>query len=223
MVNSVQTSDAAAELFASMSQKKNESSDVSDTQNRFLKLLVTQMQNQDPMNPMENAQVTSQMAQLSTVTGIDKLNETFKALSDSMRGNQSLQAAGMIGRDVLLDGNNLSLNNGRASGAVDLPDIADQVEISITDPSGVLVRNLSLGPHNSGIARWEWDGVDNDGNTVKDGNYSFSVKALRQDENIGALPLQSGRVVSVTQGSEGVTLGVGQQDDIALSQVRQIR
>src|SRR3990172_2141446 len=87
-----------------------------EQEDRFLKLLVTQMKNQDPLNPLDNAEVTSQMAQLSTVSGIEKLNTTLQAMSSSFASSQSLQAAGMIGRSVLAPGSSLSLQNGAAVG-----------------------------------------------------------------------------------------------------------
>ena len=76
---------------------------------RFLKLLVTQMRNQDPLNPLDNAQVTTQMAQISTVTGVDKLNAGIEKLSQSLLSAQSLQSAGVIGHQVLAAGSTLSL------------------------------------------------------------------------------------------------------------------
>ena len=91
-----------------------------NTQDRFLKLLVTQMKNQDPLNPMDNAQVTSQMAQLSTVSGIDKVNSTLKALTDSMSAGQALSATGMIGHGALVPGSSLELKNGKAVAGLDL-------------------------------------------------------------------------------------------------------
>src|SRR3989338_717076 len=119
MVNATQDTNSAAALFASLNANAGstaKASSAADTQDRFLKLLVTQMKNQDPLNPMDSAQVTSQMAQLSTVTGIDKLNATLQALSDSMIGNQSLQAASMIGHAVLVPGQATDLVNGGGYG-----------------------------------------------------------------------------------------------------------
>src|SRR5665647_134596 len=101
MISATQDTGSAEALIASLNAKRNSTSktetSAADTEDRFLKLLVTQMKNQDPLNPMDNAQVTSQMAQLSTVSGIDKLNATLQALSDSMSIGQSLSATSMIG------------------------------------------------------------------------------------------------------------------------------
>ena len=87
--------------------KNTAKSAADDVQDRFLKLLVTQMKNQDPLNPLDNAQVTTQLAQISTVNGIEKLNATIEAMASSFTSGQSLQAATMIGKDVLVPGSTL--------------------------------------------------------------------------------------------------------------------
>lgn len=199
-------------------------SSAANTQDRFLKLLVTQMKNQDPLNPMDNAQVTSQMAQLSTVSGIDKLNVTLQALSDSMTNNQSLQAASMIGHGVLVPGNGLDLANGSAFGGFELTQSADRLNISITDKAGALIRNIQLGAQPAGMGHWQWDGLDNSGAKVADGSYTFAVNADQTGTGTktDVSGLQFGMVNSVSQGKQGVTLSVGQLDGIAMSQVKQI-
>ncbi len=224
MTDAVQGTDRAA-LLASLTKNNNNTAGedgIGATQDRFLTLLVTQMQNQDPLNPMENAQVTTQLAQLSTVTGIDKLNETLASLSQSMMGNQSLQAAGMIGRNVMLEGDQVDLVNGMAMGGMELPQAVDNASVSISDSAGVLVRSLNLGAMREGIQRWQWDGLDSQGETVPDGQYQFKVQAMRAEEDVGAQSLQLGYVSSVTQGKDGVTLEVGATDGIALDQIKQI-
>ena len=101
-----------------------------EAQDRFLKLLVTQMRNQDPLNPLDNAQVTTQLAQISTVTGVEKLNSTLQGLSSALMASQSLQSAALIGRDVMASGNVLSLNAGNATGGVDLKQAEGRVTVS---------------------------------------------------------------------------------------------
>lgn len=225
MVNATQDANSAAALFASLNASSGTAktaSSAAGTQDRFLKLLVTQMKNQDPLNPMDNAQVTSQMAQLSTVTGIDKLNVTLQALSDSMASNQSLQAASMIGHGVLVPGKGVDLNKGSGYGGIDLAQSVDKVDIAIYDKAGALVRNMELGAQPVGLVNWQWDGRDNSGISVTDGSYSFTVDAAQAGKKVDATTLQFGMVNSVVQGKQGVTLSVGQLDGIALSQVRQI-
>ncbi|HEU0189156.1 MAG TPA: flagellar hook assembly protein FlgD [Gallionella sp.] len=225
MINSTQDTGSAAALFASLNANPGSTTNVStaaSTQDRFLKLLVTQMKNQDPLNPMDNAQVTSQMAQLSTVTGIDKLNATLQALSDSMVPNQSLQAATMIGHGVLVPGSGIGLSNGSSYGGIDLAQSVDKVDIAIYDQAGALVRNMQLGAQPAGLVNWQWDGRNDAGASVADGSYTFAVKATQAGNAVDATALQFGMVSSVTQGKQGVALRVGQLDGIALSKVRQI-
>lgn len=227
MVDNVQNSGSAAELYASLNAKakagsSTDTSGVAATQDRFLKLLVTQMKNQDPLNPMDNAQVTSQMAQLSTVSGIDKLNTTLQALSDSMLSNQSMQAASMIGHGVMVPGDGVDLSNGAAYGGVELAQSVNKLDISIYDKAGALVRNIHLGAQPTGLVNWQWDGRNDAGTAVADGSYTFKVSATSGGKAADATALQFGMVNSVTQGSKGVTLSVGQMDGITLSQVKQI-
>src|SRR3989304_55048 len=141
------------------SQQQSTTSNVAATEDRFLKLLVTQLKNQDPLNPMDNAQITSQMAQISTVSGIDKLNATLQSMVTSFSTNQSLQATAMIGRSVLAPGSGLQLQNGTAQGGVDLPQAADKVVVSIRDGSGRIVHHVDLGAQAAGGLGFQWDGV----------------------------------------------------------------
>jgi flagellar basal-body rod modification protein FlgD len=225
MVNATQDTGSAASLFASLnagSGSTAKTSTATDTQNRFLKLLVTQMKNQDPLNPMDNAQVTSQMAQLSTVSGIDKLNTTLQALADSFSAGQSLQATAMIGRNVLVPGSTLQLQDGSASGGVDLPQAADKVVISIKDSSGQVVDSVDLGAQAAGVLAFKWDGVVNNGASAGPGSYSFAVNATQGASKIDATALVLGLVGSVTQGKTGASLNVTGVGTVALSNVKQV-
>jgi flagellar basal-body rod modification protein FlgD len=230
MVNSTQDANSAAALYASLNaaasagSKASTTSTATDTQNRFLKLLVTQMKNQDPLNPMDNAQVTSQMAQLSTVTGIDNLNATLQALSNSMtsNANQSMQAAGMIGHGVLVPGNGIDLASSTGLGGFELAQSADNAKVSIYNSTGLLVRNINLGAQSVGTVKWQWDGKDNNGVVMPDGSYTFTVDATQAGKSVAPTNLQFGVVNSVTQDTSGVTLSVGQLSGITMSQVKQI-
>lgn len=229
MVNAIQNTDTAAALYASLNASSSSLSKTATsanssaaTQDRFLTLLVTQMKNQDPLNPMDNAQVTSQMAQLSTVSGIDKLNATLQALSDSMTPNQALQAATMIGHGVLVTGGGIDLSGGKGYGGVDLAQKADNVTITINDSAGALVRKISLGSQAAGTVNWQWDGLNQAGTAAPDGAYKFTVSAVQGGNPVDATALQFGVVNSVTQNQQGVALSVGGMEGVALSQVRQI-
>ena len=194
----------------------------SDAQDRFLKLLVTQLKNQDPLNPVDNAQITSQMAQISTVSGIDKLNTTLQSMAASFNSAQSLQATSMIGHNVLAPGNVILLRGDSAVGGVELDAAADAVTVSILDASGQLLHKVNLGAQTAGLLSFQWDGATDSGTNAAAGNYSFNVEATSGSKKIGAAALAVGQVASVTTGKNGVMLNVSEIGAIALTDVRQV-
>ncbi|MBZ0106820.1 MAG: flagellar hook assembly protein FlgD [Sulfuricella denitrificans] len=213
-VNAVTSSTGAATTTRTAAQQ---------SEDRFLKLLVTQMKNQDPLNPLDNAQVTSQMAQLSTVTGIDKLNDAVKALSSSFSASQSLQAASLVGHGVMIPGNKLELANGAAYGGVELTQAADKVTVMIKDASGKVIHTADLGPQKTaGSVPFQWDGTVDGGSAAPDGAYTFEVSAMQGGKKIDAAALAVGMVGSVSLGVQGATLNVAGYGPIALSEVKQI-
>jgi flagellar basal-body rod modification protein FlgD len=200
----------------------SQSPGVNEIQDRFLTLLVTQLKNQDPMNPMENAELTSQLAQMSTVEGINNLNASMTELLNGFYSSQNLQAASLIGHQVLADGKLLTLAEARAGGGVELEAPADSVVVNITDAAGKTVRTLDLGAQDAGIVHFVWDGKDDAGVQLEDGDYAMSVMANTGGAVVGASTLSLSTVNSVTMvsGSFKVDLaGLGQYD---LANVRQV-
>ena len=193
----------------------------SELQDRFLKLLVTQMRNQDPLNPLDNAQVTTQLAQISTVGGIDKLNTTFQGLSSSLLSAQSAQASTMIGRQVVAAGSQMNLADGRAQGAIELKQDADRVFVTISDTSGVLVRTLELGGAKAGVSAFEWDGKTDAGTVAKNGIYVFQPTAVRGNGTIPVDALATGKVEGISL-DNGIRLNLESGVDIGLSDVKRI-
>ena len=195
----------------------------SDIQDRFLKLLVTQLKNQDPLNPLDNAQITSQLSQISTVSGIEKLNSTLQGLSTSLMSSQSLQSTALIGHTVLTSGNTLALTGGAAApGGIQLDAAADSVKVNVVGPSGAIVRQLDLGPQQAGMAGFQWDGLNDGGASVASGSYTFQVTASASGQKVGATPLTAGTVSSVTLGADGLHITVGGVGDITLDQIKRI-
>lgn len=193
------------------------------TEDRFLKLLVTQMKNQDPLNPMDNAEVTSQMAQLSTVTGIEKLNETLQSMSAAFASSQSLQAASMIGHGVMTAGSSLTLAGGAAFGGAELQQPVDNMIVTISDKAGNKLHSVNLGPQQAGVVPFQWDGSTDSGVAAADGEYVFKVEAAQSGNPVSAKTLSVGLVDSVSLGSQGVTLNLGNGlGAISLSQVNRI-
>ena len=151
---------------------------------KFMTLLVTQLKNQDPLNPLDNAQLTSQLAQLSTVTGVNKLNTTLEALQTSYQQTQSAAATGLIGQGVLVPGNDTYLTDGKAIFGVDLATAADSVKVIISDPStGKDIQVMDLGAKPVGSLAIPWNGVVSETNldasgkpvVLKNGNYQVRV------------------------------------------------
>ncbi len=227
MINSTQDANTLAKTIEALnatnsSLGKKSTSVIGETQDRFLKLLITQMKNQDPLNPMDNAQVTSQMAQLSTVSGIDKLNSTLKALSDSMTTAQSLSASSMIGRGVLVPGSVMSLANGQALGGIDLALPADNITVKIQNAAGALIRTLQLGTQNTGVLPLVWDGLTDSGTPAANGTYKFTAEAVLSGNKSTVPTLTFGMVNAVVPEANGATLEVGQVGRFALSEIRQV-
>jgi len=193
-------------------------SSVQETQDRFLKLLVTQLRNQDPLNPMDNAQVTTQMAQLSTVSGIEKLNATLQAMATS----QSLQAASMIGHGVLAPGSGIELAGGMAFGGFSLDQPVDKLVVTIKDSNGNTLHKVDLGAQKAGVTTFQWDGATDSGATAADGTYKFEVSAVQGGKDVTADALALAKVDSVTLGSNGVMLNTSQLGALDLNQVKQI-
>jgi flagellar basal-body rod modification protein FlgD len=187
-------------------------------QNQFLTLLVAQLKNQDPLNPMDNSQVTTQMAQLSTVQGIQQLNSTMQAFSQA----QSYQAVSMIGHHVIAPGSSIALSGGAGNAGIQLPSGADSVTVNIYDSNNVLVRQLNLGAQNAGTVMFAWDGKNNAGNTVSDGNYTFSVAATAGGTAIAPVTLSAGLVSDVVFDSSGTSLNVVGLGNVSLGNVVQV-
>lgn len=189
---------------------------------RFLTLLVTQLRNQDPLNPLDNAQITSQLAQLSTVSGINKLNDTLSSLSASMDAREYLQSASLVGRTVITTGNKVTLADGKATGAFELASSADSVTVAIADAAGKELRRIELGAAPSGVTSFSWDGLDGTGAAVKGGTYTISVTASSGGKSVAATPLAAGVVTGLVPGAGGGSLNVGGIGRVGLDSVRQI-
>lgn len=200
MTIAVNTTSSTPSVLSSGINQKTALSDANASQDRFLKLLVAQLNNQDPMNPMDNAQMTSQMAQINTVSGIQQLNETMKSMAAQFTAMQELQGTAMIGHDVLVQSNTLSVDAGKAKGSVDLSGSADNVSVEILSPGGQHVDTINLGAMTAGRHAFEWDASSYTGT----GNPSFKVTATNAGKSVATTALARDTVVSI--GSNGIDL-----------------
>jgi flagellar basal-body rod modification protein FlgD len=197
-------------------------SQISEAQDRFLKLLTTQLKNQDPLNPLDNAQVTSQLAQISTVSGIEKLNATLQALVQDSLDTQTTQAASLVGHAVLVPGGGLQLSGSAAVGGVELPGSADDVTVTIKDANGLAVKTISMGALSAGVHNFSWDGKTDSGAQAVDGNYSIAVAAKQGGESVTATALTLGAVRSVIRDSQSFSLDLGTLGAFTMDEVKQI-
>lgn len=223
------------DLLNAVNVKKNAAPEgsVQADQDKFMTLLVTQLKNQDPMNPLDNAQVTSQLAQLSTVTGVNKLNTTLESLKASYQASETLQAANMIGRGVLVPGDKVSLHEGKGILGVQTDSAVDSLDVIVTDPrTGKDVQTIKLGPQPAGTVPIAWDGVPDpsqlgaDGKpvTLRDGNYLIRIVAER-----GGQPATDARTLSfdsvtsvTTSAKDGVKLNLPTLGVVSMADIRQI-
>ena len=197
---------------------------MADTQDRFLELLVTQLRNQDPLNPMDNAELTSQIAQLSTVNGITQLNQTLLALSGQIDMSTAMQASALFGRDVLVPGDKIAVGSGVTTPVgIDLVSPAAKVSADIVDRSGKVLRSYDLGAQPAGILNVWWDGLDEAGAAVPDGAYYLRVTATdAKGAAVAASTLTYARVAAVDYGNGGVKLDLGIFGKADLGDVRQV-
>ncbi len=194
-------------------------------QDQFLELMLTQLQNQDPLNPMESGDFLAQIAQFGTVNGITELNESFATLSGSLQSSQALQASTMVGNTVLVPVNQTAISTGaEVSGAIDLNSSTPNLVFTVTDASGQAVRQLDLGQQQSGLTRFIWDGRDNNGNPVPGGNYVIEAAALVNGEAVAQPVYLNARVDSVTLSRTGgePVLNLNGMNSVSISEVREI-
>lgn len=175
--------------------KTNNANDPQASQDRFLKLLVAQLNNQDPLNPMDNAQMTTQMAQINTVSGIQQLNETLKSMADQHSALQTLQGASLIGRHALIEGNSLYFSGDAAQGGIDLKTAASAVTVDILGTNGAVLDSVNLGAMGAGQHAFGWDAGDTDPATVK----GFSIRATQGGTAVAATPMSLVPVSAVTR------------------------
>jgi flagellar basal-body rod modification protein FlgD len=183
---------------------------------RFLKLLVAQMKNQDPLNPMDNAQVTSQMAQINTVNGIEKLNRTVEGLSGNFVQLQALQGASLVGRDVIVPGKLLDIAEGVGQGGFELTGPADAVKVEVLAPSGQVVEALNLGAQGSGMHSFDWVA----GSATNDSALSFRVTATTGGVSTSPTTLMRDKVTAISTTTTGFNLETAHAGTLPYASVR---
>ncbi len=215
------TSAAAINPYAALASgtAKTQTANEAGSADRFLKLLVTQMQNQDPLNPMDNAQITSQMAQINTVNGIEKLNTTVDGLNGQFVQMQTLTGASLVGRHVTLQGDKMALEGGQGVGGFDLSATADRVKVEMLNPAGRVVGTLDLGAQSAGRHAFNWTAA-NLPDSAPGAGYRFRVLASAGAAAVPSTPLMRDRVEAVNTDGTSLVLETQNNGPVAYRDVK---
>lgn len=192
--------------------------------NTFYKLLVTQLTNQDPMNPLSNQDLSAQLAQFSTASGVQGLQQSMATLTAQLAQTQGLQAANLVGQTVVFDNNSISLPaSGSTAGGFTLASAAQNVQVQVQNSAGQTVSTLQLGALPTGVQTFSWDGTTSGGQKAPSGSYTFNVTATDSSgQAVAAVPFGTGKVQSVyLSGSNGPSLQLqGQSGTVPLSSIQ---
>jgi len=195
-------------------------------QEEFLKLLTTQLTHQDPMKPMENGEFLGQMAQFSTVSGIQDLQASFKDFAGSISSDQALQAASLVGRYVSAPSEEALLSaGGSVAGDFELPASSNDVSVKVINPqTGDVVRNVNLGTQSAGKVEFEWDGLDENGQLSSPGVYKIEANAQIDGVNTQLATNMKSLVQSVTMGTSntGLQVNLAGVGTVKFNQLKQI-
>ncbi|AOK18012.1 flagellar biosynthesis protein FlgD [Burkholderia cepacia] len=197
----------------------------SDLQATFLKLLVTQLQNQDPTSPVDSSQMTSQLAQINTVSGIAQLNTSLTSLSSQLTAGQQTQAALLIGTNVLAPGNAVAVKGGAASPfGVSLSSSVSNLTITVKNAAGTVVNTIKAGAQSAGTVPFNWTPTDSAGNALPDGKYTVTAQYVGSDgKTYTATSLTAAQVQSVIKQADGTAgLVLSNGTTVGLTQVASI-
>jgi flagellar basal-body rod modification protein FlgD len=196
-----------------------------ELQESFMTLLVAQLKHQDPMNPMENAEMTSQIAQINTVSGIAELNTTLAGINDQIDASQTLQAASLIGKGVLVPGDRVlaGAEGSTTPIGIELASPADAVTVTIYGGSGEVVRRFEPFPMSAGVETLTWDGTMGDGTLAPEGAYRVGVEATAEGDRVDSTVLNYAMVSGISTGDDGPLLDLGGiSGQVALDEIRKI-
>jgi len=164
----------------------------------FLQLLITQLKNQDPLEPMDNAKFITQMSELTTLEQITNMSKAFQKLTELQMNLSKLQAAALVGKNVVVSGKYINLKDGAADTIVFNLDDVSPVEIEIYDENDNLVRRISLGTLEAGMHSYVWDGRNEEGVMMPNGTYTYKLFGIdEKGEKVELGGLDGGKVEAV--------------------------
>ncbi|MEJ1961972.1 MAG: flagellar hook assembly protein FlgD [Gammaproteobacteria bacterium] len=222
--NTNNTTDPYAYINGNKTQPQPTNSNTELGQNAFLKLMIAQLKNQDPMKPQDPSEFMSQLAQFSQVTSTQNMESSIQTLTDSMRSTQVLNGTNLVGHDVLAPSDTDTITSGSTvNGALDLPKGTTAVKILVKDASGAQVRTFDLATPTEGLNNFTWDGKTNTGTDAPTGTYTFEATATAGGQTGSVDPLLTSRVSSVTIDPSSGTLTLNTSAGaLALNDVRRV-
>ncbi|MFT4814738.1 MAG: flagellar basal-body rod modification protein FlgD [Pseudohongiellaceae bacterium] len=195
-------------------------------QEDFLKLLVAQLKNQDPSNPVENSEFLGQIAQFSMVSGIDSLGASFDSVASSLFSTQAMQASQLVGKDILIETNTADLAEGESiEGVLESTTAASNVKIYVENQSGLLVRTLDLGNIGAGSTQFNWNGLIGEATQAPSGSYTLRAEGFVEG-SLEGVPVQIfNRVqsISVDRHNTSVSLELSGNRSVGIGQVREFK
>ncbi len=189
---------------------------------QFLELMIAQLQSQDPLDPKQNEDFVAQLAQFSSLEGIENLNTAMAEMASAMRSSLTVDAAALVGRNVLAPTNGATLGDVPIKGAIEVGAAASDVLLEISTATGEVVRRISLGFQPPGETPFVWDGTADDGSQLEPGNYRFRALAAVDGEAVELQPKLPDRVVSVSLADGEIRVNLASGGSVPLAQIEEI-
>lgn len=193
--------------------------------NEFLQLFVTQLRNQNPLEPRDGAEYLGQLAQFSTLEGIRNMETAFNKIANSLNSNQALQASSLVGKNVdVKTENGLYLQGSNVKGSIEIPPYATNVQMDIVNEQGQVVKTVKVNHVEKGEMAFMWDGLDDNGNAQPSGVYRFVAKASihGQEQRIDTYLSANVDSVTINKNGQPVTLNVSGYGKISMDDIRTI-
>ena len=192
--------------------------------NEFMELMIAQLNNQNPLEPQENGDFIAQLAQFSSLEEMQKLTGTVDDAMGHFRSTQALQASAMVGQSVMAENDSLALGpEGEVDGRVSLPQSSSNVQISISNPSGDLVRRIDLGAQQQGDVAFTWDGENSSGELMPPGEYRVTAEGQFPGGSERLKTSVAANVDSVSIDNGNITLNLAGVGEVPIGDVREIK
>lgn len=190
---------------------------------QFLNLLVAQLNNQNPLEPQGNGEFIAQLAQFSTVEGVEKLNASMETILSGYQSSQALQASSLVGRKVIVPVDKAVVDTSESfKASMVLPATSSNVYVNVYDSAGSVVNRINLGEQQAGNVSFIWDGKDSSGELMPPGTYKFEAQATYGNETKGLYTLLPANVDSVILGGSELILNLAGIGNVPLSHVQVI-